>query len=532
MKKLVFIALALFSVVSCIENDLPYPLLVPSVTELEVEDAIETRIDNTYKTISIVLAEQADEASVKIKNAKINPETTKANPLFVGTHDLSKSQKIRLTTWPGQNYDWTLSAIRPIERYFTVKGQIGAPVIDEKNHRAVAFVSIKADLSNIEVTSLKLGPRDISTIVPSIAELKDFQNGVQVKVSWKEKSETWDLYVEQKDVTVTLNMVSPWSKLVWLSASGIEGEKNGFLYKEKDATDWIDVEAPEGSSGEFTVCIEDLKPSTDYVCVAYSGEDKTAEKEFTTDPEAQLPNSGFETFSKAESENYFCWYDPSSPVEELKTKWWDSGNIGSTTVGAAYAIALPDSDCTEGKVSACLVSRNVIIKFAAGNTFSGEFAGLVGTQGGICNFGRPFTLRPRKLTLSLKYQCGKIDCIGSVPEGQTVSKGDNDRCQVWIALGDWDYKKYGGTRECPVQVNTTIPSTAFRADGESVIAYGSYVLSKSTDGWIEVEIPLDYRSVTRRPTHIIVSAASSILGDYFTGSSTSILWLDDLKLEY
>ncbi|MCF0174591.1 MAG: PCMD domain-containing protein, partial [Bacteroidales bacterium] len=55
---------------------------------------------------------------------------------------------------------------------------------------------------------------------------------------------------------------------------------------------------------------------------------------------------------------------------------------------------------------------------------------------------------------------------------------------------------------------------------------------KSTDGWIEVEIPLDYRSVTRRPTHIIVSAASSILGDYFTGSSTSILWLDDLKLEY
>ena len=65
-----------------------------------------------------------------------------------------------------------------------------------------------------------------------------------------------------------------------------------------------------------------------------------------------------------------------------------------------------------------------------------------------------------------------------------------------------------------------------------MIAYGQFVTDQSTDGWIEVEIPLEYRSLTRKPTHIIVLAAASMLGDYFTGSSDSVLWIDSLQLEY
>ena len=41
-----------------------------------------------------------------------------------------------------------------------------------------------------------------------------------------------------------------------------------------------------------------------------------------------------------------------------------------------------------------------------------------------------------------------------------------------------------------------------------------------------------YHDNFRLPTHIIVSAASSRLGDYFTGSSESRMWLDDLRLVY
>ena len=107
-----------------------------------------------------------------------------------------------------------------------------------------------------------------------------------------------------------------------------------------------------------------------------------------------------------------------------------------------------------------------------------------------------------------------------------------DRCQVFVALGDWDYRDYGGTPNSPVQINTTDKTTFFNPQSDNVIGYGAYTSDKSTDGWIKVEIPIEYTSKSRKPTHIIVSCASSMLGDYFTGSTDSKLWIDDVQLEY
>ena len=83
-----------------------------------------------------------------------------------------------------------------------------------------------------------------------------------------------------------------------------------------------------------------------------------------------------------------------------------------------------------------------------------------------------------------------------------------------------------------MQINTTDRSTFFDPMSKAVIGYGSYVSNKSTDGWIKVEIPIEYTSTSRKPTHIIISCASSMLGDYFTGSSKSILWVDGMELHY
>ncbi|MCQ2116294.1 MAG: PCMD domain-containing protein [Bacteroidales bacterium] len=47
-----------------------------------------------------------------------------------------------------------------------------------------------------------------------------------------------------------------------------------------------------------------------------------------------------------------------------------------------------------------------------------------------------------------------------------------------------------------------------------------------------MEIPIEYRSLTRKPTHIIVICAASIRGDYLTGSSRTTLWVDDFDLIY
>lgn len=531
MKRILTVTVAILALSSCIKNDLPYPVVVPAITAMQVSEAKSVSIDQAGRSVAIVLDEVVDPAKVNIVSVTYNVDKTVSEPELKAVHDLTSPLKVVLRTY--QDYTWTISATRPVERYFTVRGQVGASVIDEVNRRAVAYVGPAVDLKDIEVLSLKLGPRDLTTINPPITSMRDFSDGVKASVKYDGKTEDWTLYVEKSEIVVEMLSVDAWTCCAWLSASGLSDRQNGFRYRKKGASEWIEAEDVKHEGGTFSVCIDALEPQTSYECVAYSGADETSLWEFTTDAREQIPNSGFNSFSHAESGMFFSWYDASAAYEPLRTKWWDSGNVGSTTIGSSYAICMPDTeDKKEGGASCSMISRYVVIKFAAGNAFSGEFAGLVGTQGGIINFGRPWTLRPRAVKLWLKYICGSIDVIDSYPPESPVKLGDPDTGQIWVALGDWDYKKFGGTSQCPVQVNTTDKSTFFKPGDPAVIAYGQHQMSASTDGWVEVEIPLDYRTVSRRPTHIIVSFASSKLGDYFTGSSSSRLWVDDFRLEY
>ena len=529
-RKILISVVTMLGLVSCIRNTVPYPTIVPEVKSIEVTEAASIDINASKREISIVLNEDADITNVSIGNAVLEPEMTKSEPAMSGSFDLSAPQTFVLETY--QFYNWTISATQTIDRYVQVAGQIGQCVIDEVNCRVIIYVSPKADLSNIKVLSYRFGPASTTTCEPDLTTISNFTTERTIKVTRFGKTADWHVFVEKSESVVNFSSVDAWTRVAWLYASGIAGSDCGFRYRKAGEADWTDVPKSEVQvdGGSFKACIEGLDPETGYECVAYCGSDQSEVRSFTTEGEMQLPNAGFEVYSKAESANYYSWFAEGSA---FTSKWWDSGNAGSTMVGASASICTPDTqEKSEGKASARLNSRYVVIKFAAGNLFSGEFSGLVGTSGGIVDFGRPFTLRPRKLVFSMKYECGKIDYVNGYPDNDPVKIGDPDRCNVYIALGDWDYRKYGGTKDSPVRVNTTKKETFFDSNSENVIAYGTYVRSTSTEGWIEVEIPLEYRTTSRIPTHIIVSCAASMLGDYFTGSSSSTLWIDDMRLVY
>ncbi len=534
MKRFFFFAIIAVLVSGCIDNDLPLPVIKPRIVSMQVEGASEVYINSEKQSVEITLDEQTDIRNVKIKEVVFSDEQVRSSWEITGTHDLS--QKLAVTLSIYQDYLWTFSTKQPIERYFTVAGQVGASEIDDVNRRAMVYVTDKQDLSNITITSLKLGPADITTYSPSIEDIHNFSHGAEITITAHGRNEQWMLYVEQTETVVEFKSIDAWTAVAWLRASGIADMQNGFKYRKKGENDWIDVSGDRLSidGGAFSCCLEDLAPLTQYECYAYCGEDKTDTQTFTTEEAMQMPNSSFDIVSNAEDSKFYSFYDPASTILENQTKWWDSGNKGSTIGGAKYTITNPDAeDKQDGRYSVRLESKDVVgIKFAAGNIFVGEFAGVIGTSGGKVNFGRPFTLRPRKLSLWLKYHSGKIDCVDKVPDNDNVKIGDNDRGQVFIALGDWDYRVYGGTPESPVVVNTTDMSTFFDSKSEAVIGYGAITLSEDTDGWMHVEIPIEYSSTSRRPTHIIVSCASSMLGDYFTGSSDSKMWLDDMELIY
>ena len=86
-------------------------------------------------------------------------------------------------------------------------------------------------------------------------------------------------------------------------------------------------------------------------------------------------------------------------------------------------------------------------------------------------------------------------------------------------------------------VNTTDVSTFVDYGTDpSTIALGEKIVpsdeSNPAKDWIQVTLPLVYRDETRFPTHIIISCAASMYGDYFSGFDGSKLWIDGVELIY
>ena len=531
MNKIKHIALALLgalSLSSCIENTIPYPVVEIDILEYEGE-GFRAAIDPTTRTVTLTLEEETDITQVKVTSVEITEEGTSSVPL-TGTFDLRTPLAVTLSLY--QDYYWTIQAVQPIERYFTVAGQIGDTEIDTESRTATAYVAEGSDLNAVQVTSLKLGPRGVTTMTPSIEELTSFESVRYVYLQYpalKGVQERWQLYVLETDVKVSLTAADAWATMAWLYGAAEEGTKVGFRYRQVGDAEWIEAPRAEQSGGTFTCCVRGLKPETDYEFVAYSNDDLSAVAQRRTEATRVLENGGFEEWCVVKDIVY--------PYAEGGSPFWATGNVGASIAKATVTEGVKDPrPGSSGKLSARLSSifANVfgIGRFAAGNLYIGNYVRNDGTHG-IINFGRPFTARPVALRGWVKYTCGKIDYITTQPPGETLEKGDSDCGSIYIALGDWDPAVYGGTADCPVEVATRrIDETAFDKDAEAVIAYGELLLKESVDGWTEVTIPLDYRSTSRIPTHILVTFAASRYGDYFTGSSKSILWVDDFELIY
>lgn len=552
-KTLISLLLSMVFMAGCIHNDLPYPLVVPNITSMTVQDAVKVDIDYDAQTVTVYVSETTDLRKVVVQSVDFDIAFAKPSVPLLGTHDLTSPMKFKLSTY--QDYVWTIKAVRPVERYFTVDGQIGSSTIDDYNCRVIAMVSEGTDISKLTVTSLKLGPKDITTYSPAPDQMKDFTGGLPVEVTAFGLTEVWTIYVEETDISVEIGKVNPWTTFAYVTAMAAAGNETVFRYREFGAAEWTDVEEEDVTSdgGTFTAHIKGLLPSTDYEVMVVSGGDSTPVKAFTTAPATKIPNGSFEYASLVKGTNYYKFYDPSCGVEEGEFMFWGSGNgegsegvNGSANMGIIITTVDKNSK-VDGKQSVCAQTSQMAGILAAGNLFTGQFAGLVGTEGGMVNFGRPWTTRPVALKLYCRYTTSNIDIIGKkMPPGVTLTKEDFDRAQIKVALGTWDYRTYGGSKDSPVHVNTTDASTfvdfskdpSTIANGELILHKEGYILNgasmvdASTWEWAEYTIPLNYHNLETLPTHIIVSCAASQYGDYFTGCSSSKLWIDKVELVY
>lgn len=560
MKKILLYTIAVLALAGCISNDIPYPVLVPNITSLEVDGSEKVDIDYAKRTVTVYFPETADLRSVNITSVSFDKDKVTSSVGIVGVHDLSSSNLL-VTLHTYDDYLWRIKAVRDIERYFTVKGQVGSSAIDPENCRVIVNVSKKTDLENIEVTSMKLGPKDgVATYSPSLSEIVgsaiDFTQPYQVEVTAFDLTEVWDIYVSVVESSVSLGKVNPWTTEAYVKSTGVAGMENGFQYRKLGADVWTDVPESDITSdgGSFLAHIKNLEPETAYEVLAYCGTDRTNPVSFTTYSAPQMPNSSFEYSSLVAGQNFYKFYDPNCGVEGVTTKFWASGNGDEESTGllpgSFAAITVPDNvEKVDGNWSVRAQSMEVMgIKLAAGNLFTGRFVQTESTNGGVVNFGRPWTTRPTAIRLCCKYTTGKLGKYAGTAAGMTLSESDYDRAQIKVALGTWNPKTYGGDIESPVQINTTKENTFVDfyndtkggtiANGDIVIYHDGYDINRGgkktedTGVWKEYTIPIVYNDMDVIPTHIIISCSSSQYGDYFVGSSSSRLWLDDFELIY
>ena len=327
------------------------------------------------------------------------------------------------------------------------------------------------------------------------------------------------------NVDVEAVSVNPWARFATVEAKWYPVEQPegvSFQWRKASDPDWKDFTgnvSANPASRTYSADIRGLEPETEYVFRAVTVEDKeTKVLSFTTEKEETLHNMSFD----------YWWTDGKAPMPNQSSEYhiWDSANPGTASFGITPTV--PEETHLakegEGKKAAKLVSQKasllggLINTFAAGNLYTGSFVkAVVNPQGAELDWGVPFNARP----IALK---GYFDYLPqTVNYGEEDMLGKTDICQIQIMLTDWDE---------PFHVNTSTSYFVDPAKDPGIIAYGCMEYGQATEGYKEFTIKLDYRSTERTPKYIVIVAAASKYGDYFTGGDGSTLYLDEFKFVY
>lgn len=304
----------------------------------------------------------------------------------------------------------------------------------------------------------------------------------------------------------------------------------GFRYREAGTSEWTIVSPSaanvrtRAAGDRISATLTGLKSGTRYeyqaICDGFVNENSMF---FTTESEFAFPNSSFEFWSTASDKALV-------PSSDGTVSFWDSGNHGSITMNknvTTQATDLFHSGTSSAKLQSQFVGIGGFVgKFAAGNLFAGTFDGTEQTTNGILTFGRQYNgSRPVKLRGYVYYKPGTVDYSEDDDRHPDVVKGSTDQGIVYVALTTRTFKIRTSTKEL------------FDPNSSDVLAYGQMLFTGeygSTSNMREFEIVLEYKDAAKaqRAGYLVFCASASRYGDYFSGSSSSVMYIDDIEFIY
>ena len=586
IKRLAIILFSALALASCIVNDLPKPVVDLYIASLDVEGTNgEIVLDRSTYTATIPLAEESNIEAVQFKTitfgsdvvTNINYEAD--NSKIVVSKDLNgkvvnMSQPEYITLSYFQSYEWKIVATQNINRIWTVDGQIGATEWDLEGHRAIVKRRQDYPLDNVKTTDVRFGPRPTYDY-PDIPEMPtDFDNAERsrtISVAAHDRSTIWELVIVPTEVALDFEYVSAGANVIWIKAANIDGASIEFAYRKRGAEEWQKVKNEwyardskdaynRYEEGFVKAVVRGLEPNTEYEVIGYADEKQSDIKIVKTSPLYQMPNSNMEEWIQLKNDGSTptnepgpCWY----PFSSLNDMFWATGNPGGTSLGEKYNLTYPvyksvspenvPADST-GEISAYMGSQSVLnMKFAAGNLFVGHYGETLGTNATVF-FGQPMTqnVKPVAVRFKVKYSRGGINWITINNKYQAATTGTEyhigskqikvvggqpDVAKVFFCLTNWAE---------PHCVNSADETTFFDPrTAEGVLGLGYFdsdsnpeMVVDHTDRWHTMTLPIEYSNPEVVPTQLLLTFTCSGYGDYFTGSSESWMYVDDIELLY
>ncbi|WP_298554045.1 DUF4493 domain-containing protein [uncultured Parabacteroides sp.] len=305
----------------------------------------------------------------------------------------------------------------------------------------------------------------------------------------------------------------------------------------------IDIKDVERTDeGNVSALVTGLKPDVSYSYKLASEQDPAmvcGAVEFKVEAASVVPNLGFEEWGTRVGKvdapgSYGGNKTYISPNDDSKNIYWESGNLGATAGKTVLTNETEEvASINSSKKAAYLVSTwagvNLTVTkigaFSAGSIFSGivEYAGQDGAE---LLYGQSYKGFPVSLNGWYKYKPGTINWKNNA---ETTSS-ELDKGIICIALSTQKISVKSLTKEADSEKNK------FRKNSEGIFAYGEMEITENVDTYTEFSIPLTYYKgkmpSPETPIYIIIMASSSKDGDVFTGSTSSVMYVDEFSLSY
>lgn len=349
--------------------------------------------------------------------------------------------------------------------------------------------------------------------------------GVTVTADDKEKWYKYEIPVSSTPTTSLMlkGIANAWSNFAYVEgvasfAGTFDASKLQFEYQKSGASGWQTVVAEAVNGNEYKAKLSGLDPNTQYQYrLAYrNGSEEYVSgstSSFITETQNKIPNLNFDGWNDSEG-----YWTPNASGEDV---FWDTANGGTKTV-KIYPTEPEEVNVKNGKAVKLKSLKAPMVNLAAGNIYTGKFkkANMSLTNPGAeLDFGQSFNERPTQLKGWYMYQPGTVD----YSKNTALPTGSTDMGSIYIVLTDWDK---------PFAVSTSSGTFLNPATDPGIIAYGELSFNEMMEDYSNFTIDLKYRSLTRKPTHILIVCSASKYGDYFTGSTSSVLYVDEFDLIY